>query len=248
MKSANLSLLPLESNPAVMNKYLKTLGLVEPRVQIVDVFGITDEFLEMVPKPIYALLFVYPITATTERDAKETAEMQQTEIAAFQQKHHFFFTKQYVPNACGTVALIHALINNYSMIGRVEEGSVLQYIKDETEKKITSDIGAMSSDVGKIIAESDSLTAAHAEAAEEGATENQSVEASIYLHFVCFTRIGDRCVEFDGRHSVPRLHGTCSDDTTFLKAAAHAIQDRMNLNPRSLEYCITAMVGNEESK
>ena len=39
---------PLESNPEVMNKYMKSLGVEGTNVQFCDVFGMDEELLQMV--------------------------------------------------------------------------------------------------------------------------------------------------------------------------------------------------------
>ena len=43
-------------------QFLWGLGLAPDAAECNDVFGFDDELLEMVPKPVLAVLFLYPIT------------------------------------------------------------------------------------------------------------------------------------------------------------------------------------------
>lgn len=48
-------------------QFLWGLGLPEDEVECFDVFGLDGELLEMVPKPVLAVLFLYPITSQVPR-------------------------------------------------------------------------------------------------------------------------------------------------------------------------------------
>lgn len=228
---------PLESNPDVMNRYLRTLGVTEPKVQFVDVYGVSDDLLSMVPTPVHAVLLVYPLCRASEERIAAQQAAQSEEVAALQKAQPFFFTRQYVPNACGTIAIAHALLNNRDKLGELDESGILA----ATTRMQAEEDGDPQS-IGKRIAEDESLASAHAVAAQEGATENQDIEADINLHFVCFIHVGGRCVELDGRKPNPTLHGMCDTNAAFLQATAAAIAERMALNPDAYEFGITALV------
>lgn len=232
---------PLESNPEVMNRYLVSLGIPEPKLEFVDVYGVSQDLLAMVPSPVHAIMLVYPICEATEKRAQELEEAQQDGVASFREDHPFFFTHQLIGNACGTIAIVHAVMNNAAAIGDIVPRSAIDDLKSATVSTTDPVV------VGKIVASSEKLANAHADAAEEGATENQPIEADIDLHFVCFICAGGRCIELDGRKPNPILHGACRDSPSFLQAAAEAIQEKMDLNPDSYEFGITALVDRQTS-
>ncbi|KAG2263952.1 hypothetical protein Bca52824_071031 [Brassica carinata] len=104
--------LPLEANPDVMNQFLWGLGLAPDAAECNDVFGLDDELLEMVPKPVLAVLFLYPITKKSEEERIE----QDKEIKEKVHIDKVYFMKQTVGNACGTIGLLHAIGNITSEI------------------------------------------------------------------------------------------------------------------------------------
>ncbi|KAG5476882.1 hypothetical protein LSCM1_05214 [Leishmania martiniquensis] len=220
-----------------MNRYMTALGIAEAKAQFVDVYGTSDDLLQMVPSPVHAVLLVYPICTATEKRIAEQQAAQRDEVAAFRKAHPFFFTHQRVPNMCGTVAIVHALLNNRDKIGEVCAGSIL-----DSEWAKPSSVTVDPKTLGERVAEDERLANAHGAAAQEGATANGDGGAEIDLHFVCFIHAGGRCVELDGRKENPTLHSYCTDNASFLNAAAAAIQERMELNPQSYEFGITALV------
>ncbi|CAO0799264.1 unnamed protein product [Mucor circinelloides] len=57
--------LPLEANPDVWNKIIHNNG-VDPGWSFTDVYGFDAESLAMIPQPVAAIIFLFPITDAYE--------------------------------------------------------------------------------------------------------------------------------------------------------------------------------------
>ncbi|KAG8348138.1 putative Ubiquitin carboxyl terminal hydrolase family 1 [Trypanosoma vivax] len=226
--------LPLESNPDVLNDYLRTLGLTEPKIGFYDVYGLDPELLAMVPRKIHAFLLLYPISDAVEQGDAAALKQQEKEGEKFMADNKFFYSKQTISNACGTMGVLHAVLNNMAVAGKVEAGSTL----DEFFSK-TKDMSP--EERARFIESSSTLDEAHSAAASAGVSEKPPVDADVDLHFTCFVRIGGYCVELDGRKSRPLLHNRCSDEEGFVSAATAAILEKMNYDPASSRFNILAL-------
>lgn len=75
-----------------------------------DVFGLEPETLAWVPKPVLAVILLFPCSENynkySEIQCKSIEEKGQV-VAS-----DVYFLKQFVSNACGTIALIHSVANN----------------------------------------------------------------------------------------------------------------------------------------
>jgi len=97
----------LESNPIVLNNYLEKLGLDISIYCINDVLSTEEWAIEMVMKPIIAIIFLYPVKNHTDEYMKIENEniIQHGQIIS----ENIFYMKQTIGNACGTIALLHAI-------------------------------------------------------------------------------------------------------------------------------------------
>ena len=78
--------------------------------------GFDPELLGFVPRPVAAMIFLYPITDAAEQFRHE-------EEAALVKKEQdispdVMFFKQTISNACGMMALIHSLANKKELVGK----------------------------------------------------------------------------------------------------------------------------------
>ena len=91
--------LPIESNPEVMNSFLRKLG-VPADWEINDVFGLDPELLLMLPQPVLALMLLFPITDNYKQFVLEKEEAIKNQTVS----DKLYYMKQTISNACGTVA------------------------------------------------------------------------------------------------------------------------------------------------
>ncbi|XP_028762543.1 ubiquitin carboxyl-terminal hydrolase 3 isoform X2 [Neltuma alba] len=215
--------LPLEANPDVMNQFLWGLGLPGSEAECCDVYGLDEELLEMVPKPVLAVLFLYPLTSKTEE------ERLQQENEKKEHSTKVYFIKQTVGNACGTIGLLHALGNITSEI-KLTEGSFFdRFFKATTSMDPLQRAAFLENDK--------EMEAAHSVAATAGDTE---ASVNVDTHFICFACVDGELYELDGRKSGPISHGQSSPNT-LLEDAAKVIQGMIQKNPDSLNFNVIAI-------
>ncbi|KAI6707401.1 hypothetical protein NL676_010363 [Syzygium grande] len=215
--------LPLEANPDIMNQFLWGLGLPEDEVECFDVFGLDGELLEMVPKPVLAVLFLYPITSQSEE------ERTQQESLTKESSSKVYFMKQTVGNACGTVGLLHAVGNFTSEIKLLEGSYFDRFFKS------TADMDPCQR---AVFLENDrDMEVAHSVAAAAGDTEAPD---KVDTHFMCFTCVDGELFELDGKKSSPISHGP-SSPSSLLQDAAKVIQEMIQKNPDSLNFNVIAL-------
>lgn len=212
--SHNMSLwIPLESNPEVMNEFLTKIG-VPNKLQICDIFGFEPELLDMVPKPVKAVLLCFPVSPQSE-DFR-TAQVTRIQETGQELPPGVWFTTQTIGNACGTIGLLHAVGNNLDVLGPLNEGSW-------ANKFFTNSLDADAESRAALLQADDSIAEVHAEAAQQGQGAVPDRPEDCMLHFVCFVQKGGHLLELDGRKPFPINHGPCGADD-LLAAAIRVIQ------------------------
>ncbi|KAJ8929718.1 hypothetical protein NQ314_017565, partial [Rhamnusium bicolor] len=160
-------LLPLESNPDVMNKFIHILGVPE-KWNIVDVYGLDNDALEWIPKPVLSLILLFPCSEKFYEHAKEECEALKEKGQVI--SPDLFYMKQYVSNACGTIALIHSVANNVERLA-LKDG-IFKKLLEESKGKTPEERGEMLAKAGSNSnSEAFKLITAHQELAMEGQTE-----------------------------------------------------------------------------
>ncbi|XP_064413786.1 ubiquitin carboxyl-terminal hydrolase isozyme L3 isoform X1 [Latimeria chalumnae] len=217
--------LPLEANP----DFLSQLGILDSW-QFVDVYGMDPELLSMVPRPVCAVLLLFPVTEKyeafkLEEEAKIKSQGQEVSSTVY-------FMKQTISNACGTIGLIHAVTNNRNK---------LQFEPDSAMKKFLDESSSLSPEErAKYLEKDESIRVTHESSAQEGQTETPSIDEKVDLHFITFVNVSGHLYELDGRKPFPINHG-CTSNETLLEDAIEICKKFMQRDPEELRFTVVAL-------
>jgi ubiquitin carboxyl-terminal hydrolase L3 len=101
--------IPLESNPEVFTQLIRNLGVHSLRFE--DVYSLDDpDLLAMVPRPVLALVMVFPVSETYEQHRKQD-DAQRAEYSGSGESEDVIWYKQTIHNACGLYGILHAISN-----------------------------------------------------------------------------------------------------------------------------------------
>ena len=191
-------LTPLSNDPESLTDFAVTIGVDPSSFQFAEVFSFDEELLAMIPRPVYSTVFLFPIG-----DPEGAIETRYTEAVPLEGPVPWF-SKQTVANACGTIAIIHSVLNNLSVL-KIKPGSWLEKFIVEAKDKSPDDRA-------KLIEDSEDLLEIH----EENATGDDTpiTEASMTSHFIAFILLDGKLWELDGRKPQPICHGPCTDVLT----------------------------------
>ncbi|XP_069061376.1 ubiquitin carboxyl-terminal hydrolase isozyme L3 [Pleurodeles waltl] len=140
--------------------------------------------------------------------------------------------RQTISNACGTVALIHAVANNQ---GKLEFG------QDSAMKKFLNQSSSMSpEEKAKFLEQDESIRVTHESSAQEGQTEAPNLDDKVDLHFITFVEAYGSLYELDGRKPFPVNHGSTSSDR-LLEDAVEVCKKFMNRDPDELRFTLVAL-------
>ncbi|XP_074995024.1 LOW QUALITY PROTEIN: ubiquitin carboxyl-terminal hydrolase isozyme L3 [Calonectris borealis] len=221
--------LPLEANPDVTNQFLKQLG-IHPDWQFVDVYGMEPELLSMVPRPVCAVLLLFPITEKYE--TFRTEEEERIKAKGQDVKSSVYFMKQTINNACGTIGLIHAIANNRDKMNFETNSSLKKFLEDS--------LSMTPEERAKYLETYEAIRVTHESSAHEGQTEAPSIDEKVDLHFIALVNVGGHLYELDGRKPFPINHGETSDDS-FLEDAIEVCKKFMERDPEELRFNAIAL-------
>lgn len=226
---AEMSWTPLESNPDVMNKFIWNLGVSE-KWKIVDVLSLDGDMLGFIPRPTVALILLFPTSDKYDK-LKEEQEAQLKESGQTISKN-VYYVKQYIHNACGTIALIHSIGNNLDKID-LTDGSTLKQFLDATKDMSPEDRG-------NELIKSSNVADAHNNIALEGQTQVPSEDEKVIHHFVAFIHKDGELYELDGRKAFPINHGPTSPET-LVEDAAKVMSEIMAKDPDEVRMTVCAL-------
>ncbi|XP_071787266.1 ubiquitin carboxyl-terminal hydrolase isozyme L3-like [Asterias amurensis] len=188
----------------------------------------------MVPQPVVALIVLFPKgdkikSAEAELCAKIEKESQKV-------SEDVYFMKQTIGNACGTIGVLHAVLNNQDG-GDFKLEGILAEFSEKTKGLDAAERGAsLESDVG--------ICEAHSSSAQEGQTAAPSAEESVKPHFIALVHTDGALYELDGCKPFPINHGVTSAEN-FLKDSAAVCKKIMAIDPTEMNFNIMALTGGQ---
>ncbi|KAF2659201.1 cysteine proteinase [Lophiostoma macrostomum CBS 122681] len=203
---------PLENNPEVMSELVHKLGLSQ-KLAFHDVFSIDDpDLLAFVPRPAYALLLIFPVSATYEKfRVQEDKEKQEYE--GHGPDEEVIWYKQTIGNACGLIGVLHGVSNGAARSLIEPDSNLAKLLNDAIPLKPLQR--------ADLLYESQALETAHQSAAATGDTAAPSADDNVDLHYVCFVKSEkDRLWEMDGRRKGPLDRGELAADEDVLSEKA----------------------------
>eukprot|EP00761_Pharyngomonas_kirbyi_P011491 gb/GECH01011516.1/.p1 GENE.gb/GECH01011516.1/~~gb/GECH01011516.1/.p1 ORF type:complete len:231 (+),score=62.84 gb/GECH01011516.1/:1-693(+) len=219
--------IPLESNPDVLNKFVWELGLPK-EYAFTDVFSLDPEMLQFVPRPVYAVVLLFPVSETTEKARDEENEKIKKDGQTV--SDNVYFMRQTVSNACGTVGVLHSIANNQDKFKL--EGFCDKFIKETAN--------LTPKERADYLENADDLEKAHQSTAQEGQTQAPSEDEKVSLHFISLVHVDGHLYELDGRKEFPINHGSTTQEN-LLDDAAGVVRKYMEYNPGNMNYTIMAL-------
>ena len=238
--------LPLESNPTVLNDFSYALGL-STKYAWSDIFGFDDDLLAMVPPNVKAVVLLFPITEKSESYQKEQREKIERNERENVVSENVYYMRQTVGNACGTIGVFHAVMNNREdvldeTVAKDDDEDNKSYFQRffEKTKDMTPDERA------KFVETDTDLESFHATAVNAGDTEVPSIDAKIDLHFIALVERDGRLYELDGRKQSAIDHGAIERGDLLKQSVERVIKGFMERADGSIHFGACALAENSE--
>jgi len=205
-----------------------------------DVYGLDPELLAMVTTPVKAVLMIFPISPEIERMRTADDALMKAGGLSPHVDPTVIFIEQKISNACGTIGLLHALLNGGVTIVPM---SPLNRFQEEC-------MPLTPSDRADLLAKTTLFARAHSAAATS--TESASAvpeRLDTDLHFTCFLQLGDsasedsaakRIIELDGRRVGPVDHGASQN---FLTDVSKIVKAKYVKLATSMQFGLVALCG-----
>ncbi|THD26044.1 Ubiquitin carboxyl-terminal hydrolase [Fasciola hepatica] len=213
--------LPIEANPDVLNKYLEKLG-TKGSWKFHDVLGLDEKQLNTITGQVAAVLLLFP---------KSEAELEK-KLGHETTDDTVIVIKQTAEQACGSVAILHALINNNELIP-VEPGSQLDRLANKIRKMTPVERG-------QAVEQDKNLFDLHETMAKEGQTRTPAREHDVDQLYVCFIHHKGHLYELDGQRERPISHGKTTE-TNLLQDTAKVIRNFVERDTNKVNFSVLVL-------
>lgn len=217
----------IESNPEVFTALMRSLG-VPANWAVHDVYSFDADLLAMVPTPVLALNMVFSTSA-------KEGEVYQPPSGGEPVSGPFYLEQvQGLPNACGTIALIHSVANNLAALGVPDDALVARFVADTRN--------ATRSEIGAALANHQAIRDLHNSFVAQGQSRVLSNDDDVTNHFLSLVAWNGRVVELDGAlRQAPIDRGAINEGESFLQAAARIIQRDWISGTDAITFAVTAI-------
>ncbi|KAF7456508.1 ubiquitin carboxyl-terminal hydrolase isozyme L1 [Cryptosporidium felis] len=216
---------PLVSDPELLESYSSKLG-AKTKMSFVDIYSFDESEVANYNQEPISILIVFPITQEMADSRGESP----SDFSGLEEK--IWFMRQYIPNSCGTIALLHSILNNQDKI-ELQEGSIAQELS-----KIGKVSGNISETRGRHLLNDVNIKKIH----EEITSQDRGGECDYETDFHYTTLIASmgNIFELDGRLLRPIDHGEYRNGT-FLKCALQIIKEKFISTLGEYSVAITAV-------
>ncbi|CZT41810.1 related to ubiquitin carboxyl-terminal hydrolase [Rhynchosporium secalis] len=196
----------LENNPQVMNALSARLGL-SPTLQFYDVYSLDPSANDYLP-PVHALLVILPLTPAWDASRSAEDAPLPEEYTGSGPSEPVIWFKQTIGHACGSIGLLHCLIN----------GSALQYLTPGSLALKIREVAIplKMDDRAKMLYDHTAFLDAHQSVAELGDTIAPDAATGDRLgqHFVSFVKGEDGNLwELEGSRKGPLNRGYLGEES-----------------------------------
>lgn len=194
-----------------MDRLAQRLGLSN-ELQFYDVYDLNEpELLKHIPRPALALLVIIPLTAAWNQDRMAEDANKEIYAGAGPDEPVIWF-KQTIGHACGSIGLLHSLIN----------GPTVQYITPN------SDLATLRSDAipltmtqrAQMLYDSRPFEFAHKSVEQAGDSYQDASRERNGGHFVSFVKVDGKLWELEGSRKGPLERGDLHEDEDVLSPRA----------------------------
>ncbi|KAK4239701.1 ubiquitin carboxyl-terminal hydrolase isozyme L3 [Achaetomium macrosporum] len=211
----------LENNPEVMNALGKKLGLSDD-LTFYDVISLDEpDLLGDIPRPVYALLAIVPMTPAWLRDReKEDEKLGDPEsyyhggAAAAGADEPIIWFKQTIRDACGSYGLLHCAINGPTS-KFIVPGSTLEKLRNAA-------IPLAKDERAQMLYDSKAFEEAHQSVAGLGDTAEPTIGSGEHRgqHFIAYVKANGHLWELEGSRNGPLDRGELGEDEDVLSPKA----------------------------
>jgi ubiquitin carboxyl-terminal hydrolase L3 len=185
----------------------------------------------MVPQPVYAVLLCFPISENSEKHRAE--EEQKIAKDGQPDAKNVYHMNQTVGNACGTIGLIHAVLNNADILGLDKDKFFAKFLKDTKSMSAAERAAALEANTD--------IESSHQSVANDSeAKSNVNDKTNVNLHFIVFVCVDNYMWELDGRKKRPICHGKSSLQS-LLYDSVGVVSQFMARDPKDLRFNMAAL-------